>query len=343
VEKWKKKTWSLPEKNLRKQTIMSEAQAPLRFERVRSFGRIFGETRRFIRENFSVFFRTILFLVGPVALLTCSLNMFFQVNLLGPEETPGFNRMGSYLAMSTIYTQLRWGINGLITAIVVSHFVKVYREKGQGKFDVSDVTRSIFRDFFGNLFAFIIIFLSVALISTVLGYIIYGLANVSIGAAVLVIFAGWLAYVLVRFPFWYFVFSVFIARTANNNANVFKAIGKAGTVFSGSWWSTWAIFFCMWLILYIVGTAVSMPATIIAMIAQLTSLDLNENSADMRLLTTVLLSLGEFAKTIINSIMCVTVALHFYGLKEKIDGEGTKKVVEMIGSKTDDDEADYTW
>ena len=321
---------------------MSEAQAPLRFERVRNFGRIFGETRRFIRENFSVFFRTILFLVGPVALLTSSLNMFFQVNLIGDEQTPQFNRMGSYLALSSIYTQLRWGINGLITAIVVSHFVKVYREKGQGKFEVGDVTRSIFKDFFGNLLAFIVVFFSVALISTVLGYIIYGMANVSIGAAVLVIFAGWLAYVLVRFPFWYFVFSIFIARTSDNNANVFSAIGKAGNVFSGNWWNTWVIFFCMWLILYIVGTAISMPAYVIAMIARLSSFELNENSADMKLLTTILLSLGEFAKTIINSVMCVTVALQWYGWKERRDGEGSKKIFETIGAKADDDEANYT-
>jgi hypothetical protein len=41
--------------------------------------------------------------------------------------------------------------------------------------------------------------------------------------------------------------------------------------------------------------------------------------------------------------MCVTVALHFYGLKERQDGEGTKQIVETIGSRTDDDEADYTW
>jgi hypothetical protein len=323
---------------------MSEAQAPLRFERVRSFGRIFGDTRKFIRENFSVFFRTILFLVGPVALLTCSLNIFFQVNLAGPDEMLQFNRMGSYLALNAIYTQLRWAINGLVTAIVISHFVKVYREKGQGKFEVGDVTRSIFKDFFGNLLSFVVVFFSIALISTVLGYIIYGLANVSVGAATLMIFAGLLAYFLIRFPFWYFVFSIFIARTSETkNLNVFNAMGKAGSVFSGSWWNTWVIFFCMWLILTLIGLAISMPATIIDWIAKLMSIRLDENSADMKLLTTILLSLGEFAKTIINSVMCVTVALHFYGLKERQDGEGTKEIVETIGSRTDDDEADYTW
>lgn len=323
---------------------MSATQAPLRFERVRNFGRIFGETRRFIRENFSVFFRTILFLAGPVILLTCSLNIIFQTQLTSRSDNFEFNRMGSYLAVTMIYTQLRWAINGIVTAIVVSHFVKVWREKGQGKFEVNDVLKSVFKDFFGNLLAFIVVLFAIALISTVLGYVIYGMANVSIGAAILVIFAGWVAYFLIRFPFWYFVFSIFIARTSETpNQNVFAAMGKAGSVFSGSWWSTWVIFFCMWLILYIVGFAISMPAEIIAMIAKMTSLNVNENSENMKLLTNVLLSLGEFAKTIINSVFCVTVALHFYGLKEKMDGEGTKKYVELIGNKVDDDEADYTW
>jgi hypothetical protein len=322
---------------------MSVTQAPLRFERVRNFGRVFNETRRFIRENFSVFFRTILFLAGPVVLLTCSLNIILQSDLTSGTEKFEFNRVGSYLALTMIYTQLRWTINGLVIAIVVSHFVKVFREKGQGKFDVSDVTKSIFKDFFGNLLAFMVVIFGVALISTVLGYIIYGMINVSIGAALLMIFGGWLAYFMIRFPFWYFVFSIFIARTSDNNQNVFSAIGKAGSVFSGNWWSTWVVFFCMWLILYVVGFAISMPANIIAMVIKMTSIDLKENSEQMKLITNVLLSLGEFAKTIINSIFCVTVALHFYGLKEKLDGEGTKKYVELIGSKADDDEADYTW
>jgi hypothetical protein len=335
--------WLLPGKIREKLMNMSEQQAPVRFERVRSFGKIFGETRRFIRENFTVFFKTILFLVGPIALLTCTLNMFFQVNLLTPGDVPEFNRIGSYLALSTIYTQVRWGINGLVTAIVVSHFIKVYREKGHGKFTVNDVTKSIFKDFFGNLLAFIVMFFSVALISTVLGYVIYGLAEVSIGAAILMIFAGWLAYIIVRFPFWYYVFSVFFARTANNNANVFSAMGIAGKVFSGNWWSTWVVFFCMWLVLYIIGIIISMPESVAVLIAQLSTIDVNENSANMKLLQTVLLSLGEFAKTIINSVMCVTVALQFFGMKEKIDGEGTKKIVEMIGSKQEDEGVELTY
>ena len=86
-----------------------------------------------------------------------------------------------------------------------------------------------------------------------------------------------------------------------------------------------------------------MPAQIIAMIAQLSTLEMSDKSANMKLLETALLSLGEFAKTIINSVFCVTVALQFFGTKEKIDGEGTKKIVEMIGSKQEDESVEYTY
>jgi hypothetical protein len=321
---------------------MNGAPPPLRFERIRSFGRIFGDTRRFVRENFAVFFKTILFLVGPVALVTCSLEKFYEVKMATDDPQASFMHMGSLLAKTQIFSQLRWAINGFITAIVVSHFVKVYREKGHGKFEVNDVTKSIFRDFFGNVFTLIFMFLSVAFISIVLGFVIYGLAEVSIESAIVIGFTGSLAYFLVRFPFWYFVYSVFIARTSSGTKNVFEGITLAGKVFAGSWWWTWVLMFCMWLLLYIIGTCISMPASIIAIIAQLASIN-PEKNVNWKLIESVLLSLAEFGKTIINSIFMITVALHFYGLKEKVDGEGTKKVVEMIGTKNEDEEIELTY
>jgi hypothetical protein len=317
----------------------------LRFERVRSFGRIMSDTRNFVRENFVVFFKTILFIAGPFVLLTCALQVYYQVNLVAPgEEYPSMNKLGSYLAMTQIYSQSRWVLNGFVIAIVTSHFIKVYREKGPGKFDTGDVSRSILRDIAGNLLAFIVLFFSVALIAFVLGYFVYGLANVSIGAAIGIFIAAWLAYLLLRFPFWYFVFSVFFARTsAQKPLNVFSAMGLAGRVFSGNWWITWVNFFVMWIILYMLGAAVSFPAQIAGSLAQLFALDINEESTDWRLITTVLMTLGEFAKTVINSVFCITVALHFYSLKEKNDGEGTKKLVDSIGTKNEDEGIELTW
>ncbi|MBI3510925.1 MAG: hypothetical protein HY064_09675 [Bacteroidetes bacterium] len=323
---------------------MNGKPQPLRFERVRGFGKIMSDTRTFVRENFIVFFKTMLFLVGPFALLTCSLETFYKVNLLGPNETPDFNKIGSFLALSTIYSNLRWAINGFITAIVVSHFVKVYRFKGAGNFDVGDVSRSIFKDFFGTLLSFVVLFVSVGIVCTVLGYLIYGMAEVSLAGAILLILAGWLGYILLRFPFWYFVYSVFFARTSEEkNKNVFAGMSLAGKVFAGNWWITWVIFFLMWLILYAIGITVAMPARIAAWIAELSSLSIDESSTDWKMIQTILLSIGEFAKTMIDAVFMVTIALQFFNLKEKADGQGTVKLVETIGEKKDEEEMEYTW
>lgn len=321
---------------------MNGAPPPLRFERIRSFGRIFGDTRRFVRENFAVFFKSIIFLAGPIALITCTLEKFYEVNMIGDTIAASAMHVGSFLAKEQILSQLRWAINGLVTAIVVSHFVKVYREKGQGKFEVGDVTKSIFRDILGNLLTFLVMFFAVAFVGIVIGYMLYGMAEVSIGSAIVITAGASLAYFLIRFPFWYFVFSVFIARTSSGTKNVFAGMSLAGKVFSGNWWWTWVLMFCMWLLLYIIGTCISLPASIIAGLARLASLD-PEKVTDWKLIESILLSLAEFGKTIINSVFMITVAMQFYSLKERVDGEGTKVIVEMIGTKNDDEEIELTY
>ena len=321
---------------------MNGAPPPLRFERIRSFGRIFGDTRRFIQENFAVFFKTIIFLVGPIALLTCTLQKFYEVSLVGLDPQVDFMDIGSYLAKTQIYFELRWAINGFVTAIVVSHFVKVYREKGRGNFEVGDVTKSIFRDFFGNALSFIILFLGVTFIAVIIFYLVYGLSELAPDTAIALIMVTLLAYFLIRFPVWYFVFSVFMARTSSGIKNVFSGIGLAGKVFAGNWWWTWVLMLCMWLMLFLIGWTSTLSATIVGSAMKLSTYDITENP-NWELIESILLSLAEFGKTIINSVFMVTVALHFFSLKEKVDGEGTKKVVEMIGTKNDDEEIELTY
>lgn len=323
---------------------MNRRPEPLRFDRIRGFGRIMADTRNFIRDNFVVFFKTILFLVGPIALLTCTLQTFYEVNMADPLQNDQSNKFGSYIAMTMIFSQLRWAINGFVIAVVVSHFIKVYREKGPGKFDVNDVSKSILRDILGNLLAIILLFAGVAIIALLIGYMIYGLAETSMDAAFLFLLGGWIGYFLIRFPFWYFIFSVFFSRTSGKKTiNVFAAMGLAGRVFAGNWWMTWVIFFCMWLLLFVIGTLVSLPAELAGSFIQLFAYDIDQNSTDWHLIQTILVSIGEFAKTIINSVFCVSVALQFYSLKEKLYGEGTMEIINTIGTQKDDDDVELIY
>lgn len=323
---------------------MNQKELPLKFEQIRTFGKVFSDTRKLIRENFAIFFKTMLFLVGPVVLLTCTVHTFYETNIIGNDDFD-WDRIGSYMASGVIYTQLRWLINGLVTSMVVSHFVKVYKEKGPGKFDVNDITRSLLRDFGGSILTFLLIFAIVAVCSIVLAAFLFGVTNLSFGAGVFFILVCYLGYFLVRFPFWYFMYSVFFARHADpKNRNPFVALRFSASVLGGSWWLTWIIFFCMWALLAVLGGVISLPAEILAMVAQLSTFDPTQNSdIDWKLVQSVLTSLGEFAKTLINSVFCAAIALHFYSLKEKKDGKGTMEMLAQIGVKNDDDHIELTY
>ncbi len=323
---------------------MSQRELPLKFEQIRTFGKVFSDTRKLIRENFVVFFKSILFLVGPIALFTCTMHTFYQGNIIGNDDFD-WSKMGSYVASRTIFNQLRWLINGLVTAMVVSHFIKVYKEKGPGKFDVNDITKSLFKDFGGSILTLILVFVMVSLLSIVVGALIYGVAELSMGAGVFLLIVGYIGYFLIRFPFWYFMYSIFFARHADKEKrNPLEGLQLSAKVLSGSWWLTWVVFFCMWALLSVLGSVISLPAEILAMIAQLSAFDPTENSdVDWVLVQNILTSLGEFARTLIYSVFSAAIALHFYSLKEKKDGKGTMEMLDQIGKNKDDDGIELTY
>lgn len=323
---------------------MNQKDLPLKFERIRTFGNVFADTRKLIRENFTVFFKAILFLVGPIALFTCTMHQFYKVNIIG-DDGADWSHVGSYVAASTIYTQLRWVINGLVTAIVVSHFMKVYREYGPGKFDVNDITKSIAKDFGGSIMTAIVVLIGVTVISVVVAGLIFGVAQLSPAGGILLIALGFTGYVLVRFPFWYFAYSIFTARLSEEKKlNPFQGIAVAAKVFSGNWWFTWLVFACMWGLLNALGYLISLPAEVLGMWVNVYDFDPSENpDLDWKLIESILTSLAEFARTLIYSVFMAAVTLHFYSCKEKKDGKGTTELLNKIGTSKDDDHIELTY
>jgi hypothetical protein len=324
---------------------MNQKELPLKFEEIRTFGKVFSDTRKLIRENFVIFFKTILFLVGPFALLTCSMHAFYEVKIIGPNSDFEWTHLGSYIASKTILSQLKWVVNGSVTAMVVGHFIKVYRQKGPGKFEVHDITRSIFADFGGTLLTLLLVILVPTLIGIVAAALLYGFSEMSLGTGVFMIFLGYIGYFLCRFPFWFLMYSTFVSKySEDEKLNAFEALRFSASVLKGNWWSTWVIFFCMWALLLALGGMISLPATILSWIAGLSAMDPTKNmDIDWVLVNAILVAVGEFAKTMIYSVFAATIAVHFYSLKEKKDGKGTFSMIESIGKNKDDDNIELTY
>lgn len=324
---------------------MNQKELPLKFEEIRTFGKVFSDTRKLIRENFVIFFKTILFLVGPFALLTCMMHAFYDVKIIGANSDFDWTHIGDYLASKMILSQFKWLLNGSITALVVSHFIRVYRIKGPGKFDVNDITKSIMTDFGGTLVNFLLVVLLPTILGIVLFGLLYGFAELSIGAGVFMIFLGYVGYFLCRFPFWFLMYSTFIARHAEDEKlNAFSALRLSAHVLKSNWWHTWVVFFCMWALLLALGGMISLPASILSWLAGLSALDPTQNmDIDWVLVNAILTGTGEFAKTMVYSVFAATIAIHFYSLKEKKDGKGTIGMLESIGKNKDDDNIELTY
>jgi len=323
---------------------MSVRQFPIRLDKVRSFGAVFSDTRRFLRENFATYFLSLLLLAGPFVLVTCTMESYYQINLFsGDDIFPSFDRFGSWIAINALVGQFRWLINGLIIALVVSHIIKQYQVKGPGKFDTHDVSVSIVKSFASNGITWLFLLVLCTIIGVAIAGFIYAISRESILMGITLIGLIGLGYILVRFPFWYIIFSTFNARAENGGKNPMKHFGYAAGLISGSWWQTWAVFFIMWLLLYALGKVISIPAEIMTYVAKMYSLDMYASKTDWKLIETILTSVAEFAKTMVNSIFCLAVGLHFFSLREKQEGRGTKELIEKIGTKADDDGVELTY
>ncbi len=314
---------------------MNVRPVPLRLERLRNFGEVFSDAMKFIRQNFGAFFKTVLFLVGPFLVLSSAASMYFQIEALDIDPYERMNRFGSLLAKSALIDRSAWLFNGLITALVISHFFKVFKQKGAGKFTVSDVVTSIFSDFLNTALTFIVVaFLTVAF-GALIFVIIFGMASsANVGGSVLLVMGGGIGYLILAFPVWYWMFSVFFVRAMDEDIGVFSALLYAQRIISGQFWKTWAIFFCFWLLLYVVAMCISIPSTIASGLAGVWS-DQNffEDADNYRAMQLIFSSIALFGRAMVYSSFMVPVALHFFSLRESEEGDGIRKQIEEIGKR----------
>ncbi|MGL4597591.1 MAG: hypothetical protein ACRCYO_08690 [Bacteroidia bacterium] len=313
---------------------------PLRLDRLRTFGDVFSDSMKFIRQNFSAFFKTVLFIVGPFLVLSCAASMYFQIEALDLDPFERVNRFGSLLAKSALIDRSAWLFNGLVTAVVISHFFKVYKQKGSGKFTVSDVVSSIFNDFFNTAVTFLVVaFLTVAFGALVF-VIIFGMASsANVGGSIFLVLGGGIGYLILAYPVWYWMFSVFFVRSMDEDIGIFSALLYAQRLISGQFWKTWAIFFCFWLLLFVVAMCISIPSSIASGLAGIWSdRDYFDDTDSYRTMQLVFSSIALFGRAMVYSSFMVPVAMHFFALRESEEGDGMRKQIEEIGKRHAEEE-----
>ncbi|MCA6362805.1 MAG: hypothetical protein IM638_07180 [Bacteroidetes bacterium] len=329
---------------------MSSSKGAFRLERVRSFGGVFNDTKRILRENLGAFLGVLVLIIGPVVLITTTLSVYYVNYLFEGKEFWEYEHVGSYLGFASLIGQSRTLFNGLFAAWVISHFLKVCREKGSSKFTVADVSQSIRADFLTGIVHFVLLFVLCTALGISIIAILFWISSTSASMAALIIFFSAIGYMLLRFPFWNYVFSVFMARGSTVHPGVnakrpgmFDSFKLAGEVMSGQWWRTWAIMFCMWALLMVVGYLITITSSFGMQILEMFGLNASFDELTQKLVNTLLEVLSNFARTLVNCVFCVAVGLHYYSIKEFRYGYTISEQLDKIGKTTGNDDVELSY
>lgn len=330
---------------------MSSNRGAFRLERVRSFGAVFNDTKRILRENLSAFLGVLVLIIGPVVLTTTTLNVYYINYLFDGKEFYEFENFGSYIGFRSLLSQSTSLFNGLFAALVISHFLKVCREKGSGRFSVSDVSYSLRKDAGTAIIQFVLLLVLCAALGICITAILIWMASESSGGvAGLIIFFGAVGYMLLRYPFWHIVFSIFMARGSTTGApgntqrpGWFESFSLATTVMSGQWWRTWAVMFCMWALLMAVGYLITITSSFGSQILDMFGLQTSFDEVTQTLINTIFQIVSDFARTLVNCVFCVAVGLHYYSLKEFKFGYTITEQLNKIGNNSTDEDVELSY
>jgi len=290
----------------------------------REFGDKINITFQYITQNFRSLLMALLYIVGPLALVTGIATGVFQSNILALTESSQINSgatdpMAVLSIFKNIFSPAFWivVVFGILTALAVNlvtyTHMKLYAAKSSGDISVSEVWEAM-QPAIGR-----------SLVITILGSIITSIAFI-----------------------FFFIPGIYVG--------VVLSLGLAVTVFEGTdfgqtwsrcfqlirdkWWSTFGLIVVMSIIAAIVSLVFGIPAGIINFLAAAKLLPAASG---------VWLVVGNVVSTVggslVRALLFVAVGFQYTNLVERQEGRGLSSAIDSIGTTPTkprlDDEGEY--
>src|ERR1035437_9371547 len=306
-------------------------QEKINFRQMRDFGETFNVSVQFLRQNFKLFFQSLIFIAGPFILMSAIAGAFYQSNAIGVSALGRFSS-GTPLA------QFGWSFLIFILAAIISgialigttfSFMINYMEKGPNGFTVNDVATKLIQNI-GNILAvfFVLTLLSILIIAVFAGIVI-GLTTavpvLGILFALVFIFG-----MIILFPPLMWQLSVVYLVKMQEDKGVFESFSRTREVMRGNFWWTWVIVVCSAIAIGIVGFVFTLPQVVYQMVLMISHLKGGSTETSVPFL--IVATLCTFCSTILYSALYVINAFHYYSLAEAKDGVGLMERINEIGN-----------
>lgn len=284
------------------------------FYKVRDFSQKLNATIEFIRQNVKPLGKSILYILGPLAVLNgllFSQYIDFVFGTMAPQDPVSAQNPFTFLTSSSyIGFMFLSGFSALLNFAIIFNFMKIYQERYPEEITVTEVLNASWKD--------------------VLPLFVLGVLTT------ILLMVGFIAFIV---PGIYLmvIFSLSIPILFFEGKGVFESIGRSFKLIKGKWWSTVGLLIVASVLMYAVSMIFVMPFYVFYFLSMFTLIEEIGISADTSswwfqggmTLSSMFMILGSF---LTYSIPMVALSFQYFNLVERQESVGLMGEIEQLDS-----------
>ncbi len=304
------------------------------FKQQRDFGKVFADTLKFIKQNFRSLFGSIVFIAGPLLLISGFALGYTQASI--QEWTKNITRFGSFNyneLLSGFGVAIFFAYIGQVVLISVTfNYMMLYHEKPEGEaITIQEVAKRVMSNFWnlmGSMFTLLIV---TVIITVVIVFVFAGLGYaMGVFGWVLIALAAFFGIILTFPVLAYYITGSFFVCVRDGDF-IFAALGKTRRYLKGNYWWTWLIMLVAGIAIGIVNLIFTLPASVVSMADTFTRFQAaSESSGSHSTLFIILSTVANFCTSITSVVYLLICAFNFLGQEEKHEGAGLFSRIDEI-------------
>jgi len=307
----------------------------INFTKARDFGDILSDTFKFFKFEFKPLIRVLLTYVGPFLLITGFLTAWYQTQAIeGIVDAAGGDPLAGYRGMASIQyflSILGALVSSTLLILAMFSYIKLYKEKGSGGFELEEVWRMMGQKFFP-------VFGTTLLISAIFGigaglFAFVGSASIPLAIFLVLGYLVFALYIGVSI-------SLFIASYVFEDVSISTSIERSRYLVKDYWWFTFGLAIVVGIIAAVGQYIFLAPQMVMTVIITLTSMSGGEAIEGGSVLMTIFAVIGTFGSYLLYSIPHAAMALHYHSQVEKKESPNLINKIDQINQPDDNSNSD---
>lgn len=307
------------------------------YRTVRDLGGIFAAAFGFIRQNFKMFFGSILLYAGPFLLIGTIVSSYMLHSAINFAAIGNFayNYQEILSAYAIVITIMFIGVS-VYNVILNKNIIENEKLTEHEPLTIRQVSHNFFDDYWrvlGNMF---LLGITIAAVFGILFMVFFALFTIGGGTSGLGIL---MVFIFIAFAFIFLPVLIYIPLAAmfvcqRDKVNIFEALGKVMRYLSGNFWNTWVVSFIALLCYSVMAMFAQLPVYIITFITAFTraksTIGYGAAESSTPMLLVVITSVCTLISYMVMSVYYLMNIFQYTSLEEKKEGSSILEKINQI-------------